>query len=99
MTQHFIVRRTSAADWQSVRALRLEMLADTPLAYGETMATALSRQEPEWRVRAARGDGPGTTAVAAIELSDDESAAAKIAATTSPLNPDGMCLVIKSGKT
>ena len=69
MTQHFIVRRTSAADWQSVRALRLEMLADTPLAYGETMATALSRQEPEWRARAARGDGPGTTAVAAIDTS------------------------------
>ncbi|MCR6493992.1 GNAT family N-acetyltransferase [Cellulomonas sp. P24] len=67
MTPPFIVRRTSEADWQNVRDLRLEMLADTPLAYGETVEAALSRPEPEWRIRAARGDGPGTTAVVAID--------------------------------
>ena len=38
-------------------------------------------------------------AVAAIEFSDDERAAAKIAATTSPDNPAGMCSVMKFGKT
>jgi len=67
MTRHLIVRRTSETDWPNVRALRLEMLADTPLAYGETLETALARPEAEWRMRAARGDGPGTTAVAAID--------------------------------
>ena len=28
----FVVRRTTEEDWREVRALRLEMLADTPLA-------------------------------------------------------------------
>ncbi|HUX68907.1 MAG TPA: GNAT family N-acetyltransferase [Cellulomonadaceae bacterium] len=67
MTRHIIVRPTSETDWQSVRQLRLEMLADTPLAYGETIETALARTEAEWRARAARGDGPDTAAVAAID--------------------------------
>ncbi|NJM54159.1 MAG: hypothetical protein HC846_12725 [Blastocatellia bacterium] len=39
------------------------------------------------------------TAVAAIEFKEDDNAAAKIAATTNPLNPVGIYLVIKSGKT
>src|SRR4028119_1470526 len=39
------------------------------------------------------------TKVAAIELSDDDKAAAKMAATTKPEIPLGMCLVMKSGKT
>ena len=34
-----------------------------------------------------------------MELSEDESAAAKMAATTRPDSPDGMCFVMKSGKT
>ncbi|MHB1489337.1 putative acetyltransferase [mine drainage metagenome] len=67
MMRHFIVRPTSGTDWQNVRLLRLEMLADTPLAYGETLETALDRTEVDWCARAARGDGPDTAAVAAID--------------------------------
>jgi hypothetical protein len=37
--------------------------------------------------------------VAAIEFKDEESAAAKIAATTNPLKPVGIDFVMKSGKT
>ena len=37
--------------------------------------------------------------MAAIELSDDDIAAAKIAATTKPERPVGMYFVMKSGKT
>ena len=39
------------------------------------------------------------TNVAAIEFKDEESAAAKIAAITSPDKPEGIYFVIKSGKT
>ena len=39
------------------------------------------------------------TAVAAIAFSEDDIAAAKIAATTRPDNPLGMYFVMKSGKT
>ncbi len=67
MTRHVIVRPTSEADWPNVRRLRLEMLADTPLAYGETIENALARTEAEWRSRAARGEGPDTAAVAAVD--------------------------------
>ena len=67
MTRHFIVRPTSATDWQNVRRLRLEMLADTPLAYGETIQAGLARTDAEWHARAARGDGPDTAAVAAVD--------------------------------
>lgn len=66
----FHIRPTDAADWRAVRDLRLEMLRDTPIAFGETIATAESLGEAEWRMRGARGtDGHGT-AVAAI---DDDS--------------------------
>jgi GNAT superfamily N-acetyltransferase len=37
------IRRTTADDWQQLRDLRLEMLEDTPLAYGETLSTGLAR--------------------------------------------------------
>ena len=42
---------------RSLRAVRLEMLADTPLAYLETVADAEARTEGEWRFRALRGSG------------------------------------------
>jgi GNAT superfamily N-acetyltransferase len=49
------IRTTSESDWESVRALRLEMLADTPIAFAETLETALTVDEDDWRTRAARG--------------------------------------------
>jgi ribosomal protein S18 acetylase RimI-like enzyme len=63
------VRRTTGRDWEEYRALRLEMLADTPLAFGETLADAEVRPESEWRTRSARGEASDQILVAAIENS------------------------------
>ena len=63
------VRRTTGADWEQYRALRLEMLADTPTAFGETLASAQRCDEPEWRMRSARGESSDRILVAAIENS------------------------------
>jgi len=62
-----LIRTTSEADWQAVRALRLEMLRDYPLAYAETLEHALDVDEPVWRMRAARGTTPGQTSIVAID--------------------------------
>ena len=40
-------------DWAHLRALRLEMLADTPLAFLETLDDARAEPESQWRARAA----------------------------------------------
>jgi ribosomal protein S18 acetylase RimI-like enzyme len=60
------VRRVAEEDWALLRAIRLEMLADAPLAYLETVADAEERSEQEWRFRAHRGSaGPTNLALAA----------------------------------
>jgi RimJ/RimL family protein N-acetyltransferase len=46
------VRRVRAGDWQQLRALRLEALADTPLAFLELYSDAARRDEGSWRRRA-----------------------------------------------
>jgi GNAT superfamily N-acetyltransferase len=66
-TQTLVVRRTTEEDWERVRELRLEMLLDTPEAFGETHATALEHDETEWRMRAARGSSSGSISLAAID--------------------------------
>jgi ribosomal protein S18 acetylase RimI-like enzyme len=55
-----VVRRVAEDDWAALRAVRLEMLADTPLAYLETVAEASARREGEWRFRAHRGSSGST---------------------------------------
>jgi GNAT superfamily N-acetyltransferase len=65
-TDSLVVRRTVEGDWAEVRALRLEMLLDTPEAFAETHAAALTRPEAEWRMRAARGSSEGSVNLAAI---------------------------------
>lgn len=47
------VRPSVESDWPAYRALRLEMLADTPLAFLETLETARAHPEEHWRRRAA----------------------------------------------
>ena len=47
------VRPSIEDDWREYRALRLEMLADTPLAYLETLAQARTHPDAHWRGRAA----------------------------------------------
>jgi GNAT superfamily N-acetyltransferase len=63
------IRRTTADDWREVRALRLEMIRDTPKAYVETLETAQSHDEAEWRMRGARGTAEHGIAIAAIDAS------------------------------
>lgn len=55
MPVDFELRPTVADDWREVRALRLEMLADTPEAFLEHLADAERHDEATWRTRAARG--------------------------------------------
>ncbi|GAB3606941.1 hypothetical protein GCM10027413_23500 [Conyzicola nivalis] len=62
----FTIRSTRADDWREVKALRIEMLADTPNAFGETLAQALGNSESEWRTRAARGENPAGAQLVAI---------------------------------
>jgi ribosomal protein S18 acetylase RimI-like enzyme len=60
------VRRVTEDDWELLREVRLEMLADTPVAYLETVADAEARTEGEWRFRAQRGSsGVANLALAA----------------------------------
>lgn len=58
-TRSVTVRRVRPDDAARVRALRLEMLADSPLAYLETLADAAARPHAQVRARVAqmsRGD-------------------------------------------
>lgn len=67
-----VVRRVVEDDWARLRAVRLEMLADTPLAYLETVADAEARTEAEWRFRARRGSsGPQNLGLAAEDAAGD----------------------------
>jgi RimJ/RimL family protein N-acetyltransferase len=50
----FTVHRVRTSDAARMRALRLEMLADSPLAYLETLAQAAARPHAEYRRRIAQ---------------------------------------------
>lgn len=65
--QAVTIRTTTEDDWREVRALRLAMLADTPIAYGEHLADAEGLDEQEWRTRGRRGETPGSTSFAAVD--------------------------------
>ncbi len=49
------VRRVAPADWPALKALRLEALADTPIAYCERLADAVVAPDVLWQQRATRG--------------------------------------------
>jgi GNAT superfamily N-acetyltransferase len=55
MTTRATVRRVRLQDAARMRALRLEMLADTPLAFLETLAEAAALPHTEFAERVARG--------------------------------------------
>ena len=63
----FRIRPTTEDDWEQVRDLRLEMLRDTPLAFGEKLESALQHSEATWRLRGARGTGSTGTFLVAID--------------------------------
>lgn len=62
-----VIHRLRAEDWREYRALRLEMIEDTPLAYLETLEHARAQPESDWRARTARAEQPGSTAYVAVE--------------------------------
>jgi ribosomal protein S18 acetylase RimI-like enzyme len=62
-----VLRGVEEADWRRWRDLRLRMLADTPLAFAETLETARRHGEDEWRFRVRRALEPGSSTVVAEE--------------------------------
>lgn len=69
MKSEFRIDRIAEGDWQRLRDLRLEMLADTPLAFLETLDGALREPEAEWRFRASRTTREGSVGLAAVDPS------------------------------
>ena len=65
----FTIRRIIGDDWQEFRESRLRMLADTPIAYGETLEQARQRGDAEWVQQAARNEQGSNIGFVAI---DDE---------------------------
>ncbi len=64
---------------------------------GDDFAGIESRKKCLSSAAGLKGLYKSLTKVAAIEFKDDDKAAAKIAATTKPERPLGICFVIKSG--
>lgn len=62
----FTVREVTAEDWREFRDIRLRMLQDTPIAYGETYESNLRLDEREWRARAGRGQQPHNASYVAV---------------------------------
>ena len=50
-----VVRRVEPHEWPALKALRLEALQDTPVAFCEAYADAVEAPDSEWQHRAARG--------------------------------------------
>ena len=53
------VRRVVPEDWPALRALRLEALEDSPVAFCEALEGARSLADDAWQARAARGSVGG----------------------------------------
>jgi len=66
------VRSTDRDDWQRLRRLRLEALADTPMAFGQTTENALAMSEGDWRAYAGRGQDPNRTFLVAVDDASGE---------------------------
>src|SRR3954471_7750766 len=58
----FTAHRVAPADAARMRALRLEMLADSPLAFLETLAQAAARPHADYRRRIAQASTGGQLA-------------------------------------
>ncbi|MFC1420831.1 GNAT family N-acetyltransferase [Streptacidiphilus cavernicola] len=61
------IDRVRPEDASRTRAIRLQMLQDTPLAYLETYQDALAHPAEEWAFRAARCTRPGNTGYVAVD--------------------------------
>jgi RimJ/RimL family protein N-acetyltransferase len=54
-----LVRRVRAADWPLLKTQRIAMVADTPIAYGETLAQVQARPDEHWQGKAASQEHGG----------------------------------------
>ncbi|MGO1770775.1 MAG: GNAT family N-acetyltransferase [Microbacterium sp.] len=61
------IQRVGASDGARLREIRLRMLADTPLAYGETLEDARGLSDEDWRARADALERPGSIALVAVD--------------------------------
>jgi ribosomal protein S18 acetylase RimI-like enzyme len=64
------LRRIRVDDWARQRSLRLEMLADTPIAYLESRANAAARPDADWMARVAERVASSTTAQWVLDAGD-----------------------------
>lgn len=60
MNGHVVVTPMRPDQWRELRALRLEMLADSPLAYVESLESARELGDAQWRDRARRYTADGS---------------------------------------
>lgn len=65
------VRRTTEADWSTLRTFRLAQAAEHPISYGATVETTGTFTEAAWRLRAGRGDRPDAASYIAYETTSD----------------------------
>ena len=84
------IRSVTEEDWREVRALRLEMLEDTPIAYGETLEQATRLPEAEWRMRGRRGQEPRSASFVAV----DDASLAWVGTMGGYLPPTGLPLLV-----
>ena len=65
------IRMTTPDDWRERRTLRLEMLADTPLAFLDRIENAEGYPDSEWKSRARRAASAGNCSAVAIAPGGD----------------------------
>jgi RimJ/RimL family protein N-acetyltransferase len=70
VTDTVTIRRTTTADTGRTRALRLEMLADTPLAYLRTLDQVAEMPHTDWAGQIARGSSGTQIAHFIAEIPD-----------------------------
>lgn len=63
-----IIRAFLADDWRTYRALRLRSLADSPDAFGSTLAEEQERPDATWAARLASGTSSGRDLPLLVEL-------------------------------
>ncbi|MEP6808407.1 MAG: GNAT family N-acetyltransferase [Chloroflexota bacterium] len=65
------IRRIAADEWQSLRALRLEALQDSPRSYGSTHAGEVRHPDSVWQERASSG-AAGIDEVAVVAVAEGQ---------------------------
>lgn len=80
-----IIRRATEADWQALRAIRLQALRDAPLAFASTYELEAGFTEDIWRSR--------TTTSAQFLAVDDDSVLGTATGFVDPADPESLRLV------